>query len=198
MIVPLAFIAVICIGEWNHRDEPYAPRLLLSIYPIIRVWFLFSSINNPDSNYSLSGTLVHHLSATCFPALPYPLESTFMKNKLLFTSILLLVVSCFAIYSCGKSSGYNSGTTPPAPASNSVSIVNMSFSPSSLTVTAGTTVTWTNNDGMTHTTTSNDPGFDSGNMTAGTKFTHSFSTPGTYAYHCSIHSGMTGTITVKY
>jgi len=83
------------------------------------------------------------------------------------------------------------------PAANSVSIVNMSFSPATLTVTAGTNVTWTNNDGMTHTVTADDDSFDSGNITMGSKFSKVFPTAGTFSYHCTIHPTMKGTIVVK-
>jgi plastocyanin len=120
-----------------------------------------------------------------------------MKNKMLYFSMVFLVISSILIISCSKSSSYTSGTGNPPPAANSVSIVNMAFSPASLTVTAGTTVTWTNNDGMTHTVTANDNSFDSGNITTGSKFSKVFSTVGTYQYHCTIHSTMKGTIVVK-
>src|SRR5579864_8225308 len=112
-----------------------------------------------------------------------------MKHKLLYLNILVLLISAFAIVSCGKSSGYNSPTYN-TPVANTVSIVNMSFSPSSLTVTAGTTVTWTNNDTMTHTVTADDGSFDSGNITMGSKYSKLFSTAGTYTYHCTIHPNM--------
>ncbi|MGH7671351.1 MAG: cupredoxin domain-containing protein [Gemmatimonadales bacterium] len=71
------------------------------------------------------------------------------------------------------------------------------------TVSAPTTVTWRNGDGVTHTVT-NDPG--SGevfNLSLGNRglVTHTFNTPGTYTYHCTIHglpgSGMHGTIVVQ-
>jgi plastocyanin len=120
-----------------------------------------------------------------------------MKNNLFYPIVLLLMVSAIVLTSCGKSgSGYGSSNTPPA-SGNAVSMVNMSFSPANLTVTAGTTVTWTNNDAMNHTVTSNSGLFDSGNIAAGAKFSKQFSTAGSYPYHCTIHAGMTGTITVK-
>ena len=119
-----------------------------------------------------------------------------MKIKIFCNSILFLLISAFVIVSCGKSTSYNSGSANP-PAANSVSIVNMAFSPASLTATAGTTVTWTNNDGMTHTVTADDISFDSGNILMGNKFSKIFSTAGTFAYHCTIHPTMKGTIIVK-
>ena len=121
-----------------------------------------------------------------------------MKNKILYLNTLVLLVAAFVMVSCGKSSGYsNSNTTTPPPVSNSVSIVNMSFSPATLTVTVGTTVTWTNNDGITHTVTSDVTGFDSGDITMGSKYSKVFSVAGTYSYHCTIHPTMKGTIVVK-
>ena len=106
------------------------------------------------------------------------------------------MISAFAIISCSKNGGYNS-TMNTMPGANTVSIVNMSFSPASLTVTAGTTVIWTNNDMITHTVTADDASFDSGNITMGTKYSRLFSTAGTYTYHCTIHPNMKGTIVVK-
>ena len=121
-----------------------------------------------------------------------------MKNKLFYLSIGLLLISAFVV-SCGKSSSYSSGggnNNPPPPPANTVSIVGMSFSPASLTVKAGTTVTWTNNDNMTHTVTSDGGSFDSGDITVGSKYSKVFATTGSFAYHCSIHPTMKGTITV--
>jgi len=121
-----------------------------------------------------------------------------MKNRMIYFSILLLLISAIVIVSCGKSNSYNSGSNNyPAPATNSVSIVNMAFSPVTITVTAGSTITWTNNDNMTHTVTADDSSFDSGNITMGSKYSKTFSTAGTYTYHCTIHPNMKGTIIVK-
>jgi plastocyanin len=121
-----------------------------------------------------------------------------MKNKVFYRNIVLLLISAIAIISCGKSSGYgNNNTSTPPPVANAVSIVNMSFSPATLTVPVGTNVTWTNNDNMTHTVTSDASGFDSGDITMGSKYSRVFSVAGTYTYHCTIHPAMKGTIVVK-
>ncbi len=78
----------------------------------------------------------------------------------------------------------------------------LSFSPSSLTISAGTTVTWQNGSVTTHTVTS-DAGssltYNSGDVVGGATFSQTFNTAGTYNYHCTYHvaSGMTGTITVN-
>jgi plastocyanin len=73
----------------------------------------------------------------------------------------------------------------------------MTFTPATITVTAGTTVTWKNNDNMTHTVTANDDSYDSGNIGAGSSFSKTFSIAGTYPYHCSIHPSMTGKVVVN-
>lgn len=90
---------------------------------------------------------------------------------------------------------------PPAQqagsASASIAIADFSFGPQDVTVAAGGTVTWTNNGAVQHTATSDGSEFDSGNLGNKASFSHTFNTRGTYAYHCSIHSGMTGTITVQ-
>ena len=120
------------------------------------------------------------------------------KSKLLFG--LVVLTTTLAIFSCSKGgSSYSSSNNNPPPGSsgNAVSIVNMSFSPSTITVSAGTTITWTNNDAMTHTVTADDNSFNSGNIAPGSKFSKVFATAGSFTYHCSIHPGMKGTAVVN-
>src|ERR1700730_12418575 len=108
-------------------------------------------------------------------------------KKIIFSVLGLALVLSLIVISCSKNSGYNS---PSAASGNTVSIVNMSFAPATITVVAGTTITWTNNDNMGHTVTADDNSFDSGNIVVGGKFSKQFSTAGTYSYHCTIHPGM--------
>jgi YVTN family beta-propeller protein len=83
------------------------------------------------------------------------------------------------------------------PAQDSVSISNFAFSPKSLTVGAGQSVTFTNNDSVAHTTTTSSA-WDSGDIQPGASYRLSVpSTAGTYAFHCSIHPFMTGTLIVQ-
>ncbi len=70
------------------------------------------------------------------------------------------------------------------------------FSPASLTVSVGDTVTWLNTDSMTHTVTSDTGAFDSGLLSPGDRWSYTFTQAGTYAYHCTPHPQMTGTIVV--
>ena len=85
----------------------------------------------------------------------------------------------------------------PSGSANTINIKDSSFQPSSLEVPVGTKVEWHNQDGMQHTVTSDMQGlFDSGALNPGKKFDFTFNTPGSYSYHCNIHPGMQGTITV--
>ena len=70
------------------------------------------------------------------------------------------------------------------------------FSPANIQVTPGTEVTWVNDDAMVHTVTADDASFNSGNIAPGAIFRFVFQTLGTYNYHCEIHSGMRGTVSV--
>jgi len=84
-----------------------------------------------------------------------------------------------------------------AAAGQSATIQDFKFSPSTLTVPVGATVTWTNADSTQHTVTADDGSFDSGPPAPGASFSQVFTTAGTFTYHCNIHSNMTGTVTVQ-
>jgi len=71
------------------------------------------------------------------------------------------------------------------------------FEPANLNIPTGTTVTWTNHDGMAHTVFNTDKVFISEMLDTGEKYSFVFHKAGTYPYHCSIHSKMTGTVNVK-
>ena len=85
--------------------------------------------------------------------------------------------------------GGSSGTT--------VSIKDFSFDPAGLTAKVGQEVTWTNTGSAAHTVTFDAGGVDSGSLSAGSTFKHTFDTAGTFTYHCSIHSSMQATVTVS-
>lgn len=99
-----------------------------------------------------------------------------------------------AFWSCSKeTSDYSSGgNNDPF----KIFMRNSVFSNTSLRVTAGTTVTWVNNDTQVHTITANDGSFSSGDMAVNASFSYTFNAIGTYPYHCAYHSSMTGTIIV--
>jgi plastocyanin len=77
-----------------------------------------------------------------------------------------------------------------------VEIHSMSFQPAAVQVPVGTTVTWTNSDGINHTVTSDTGAFDSGTMPDGDTFSYTFDTVGSFPYHCAIHPGMRGSVVV--
>ena len=123
-----------------------------------------------------------------------------MKKYILGISFMIAVI-VVAIAACSKS---DSGSTPtptkpdpsaPAPDAT-VSISNFAFAPASVTIKAGGTVQWTNADSAPHTATDLNGAFDSGNLAQGGKFSFKFATPGTYTYHCLVHSMMTNATVV--
>jgi plastocyanin len=87
-------------------------------------------------------------------------------------------------------------SAPALAASHTVSIANFAFSPASVTIAVGDTVTWTNNDQTAHTSTADNGAWDSGPLQPGASFSHSFTAAGTFSYHCAIHPFMTATISV--
>ena len=78
-----------------------------------------------------------------------------------------------------------------------ISIKQMQFIPAAITVHAGDTVVWINNDDRDHSVVATDGSFKSGNISAGEKFEHLFSSAGTFAYKCGYHPRMKGTVTVQ-
>jgi plastocyanin len=91
----------------------------------------------------------------------------------------------------------DSNATPAASSADTISIKDSAFTPNNLEVAVGTTVTWINNDTTQHTVTSDTNLFDSGPIDPGNKFTYTFTQAGTFAFHCTIQTSMTGTITVQ-
>jgi len=88
-------------------------------------------------------------------------------------------------------------TTPARAEDTAVKIANFTFSPQQVTVKAGTTVVWTNEDDIPHTVTSSTQVFKSGALDSDQKFSFTFTTPGSYKYFCALHPHMTGTIVVE-
>ena len=78
-----------------------------------------------------------------------------------------------------------------------IRIIDNRFQRGSITVERGTVVKWVNRGANTHTSTSDTGVWDSDNLLPGESFRRRFRRTGTFAYHCNIHSDMTGTITVE-
>jgi plastocyanin len=89
------------------------------------------------------------------------------------------------------------GARALAPAQVRVSIDDMKFNPSSLEITVGDTVRWTNDDERDHTVNASDGSFKSGNLRSGEAFEHTFKKAGKFSYACSYHPRMKGTVNVK-
>ncbi|HEX2712074.1 MAG TPA: cupredoxin family copper-binding protein [Candidatus Acidoferrales bacterium] len=121
-----------------------------------------------------------------------------MRNLLTFSSVALAAVLLLIF-------GLSAATYPrPVVAqpkdpidSHQVAIDNFSFTPASLTVSAGTTVTWINRDDVPHTVVSTEKKFKSPVLDTDEQFSYKFTDPGTYEYYCSIHPKMTGTVVVQ-
>ena len=105
------------------------------------------------------------------------------------------LITAFAL-ACG---GGGSGAMGPGPGPNEVVIQGFAFDPTPRTVSAGTTVTWVNQDGVNHTSTggSGPETWNSGALATNGSFSHTFNAQGTYQYACTIHPGMRGTIVVN-
>lgn len=120
------------------------------------------------------------------------------------TKVALLLVVIAALTALAVLPACSSGSKPSTSGSTGgssssgaqVSISNFAFSPSSVTVKVGESVTWTNNDSPTHTVVG-DGGISSGDLVNGATYSKTFDTAGTFAYKCSIHPTMTGTVVVQ-
>ncbi len=129
-----------------------------------------------------------------------------MKNMITAnkTNLSVIVLTILMIsLSCSKSSNTymnpatNTTGGSSGPGANEVFIQGMAFVPATISVTAGTTVTWTNKDAIAHTVTSNTSLFNSGSLGSGKSFSFTFTKAGSYPYYCSIHPTMTATVSVQ-
>jgi len=125
------------------------------------------------------------------------------KSRVMISTAFLFAVLNI-LNSCSKSTDNTTPDSSPdtkgSPGVTEVSIQDMLFSPASISVTAGTTIKWTNKDGVPHTVTSNAGSaeiFNSGSLTNGATFTWKFNTAGTFNYHCALHAGMNATVVVN-
>jgi plastocyanin/FtsP/CotA-like multicopper oxidase with cupredoxin domain len=97
--------------------------------------------------------------------------------------------------------GAGSGTSPSSPAAgpttHQVQISSTGFSPGSITIKAGDSVNWTNQDSSAHSATADDHSWATPTLTTGKAFSRTFTTPGAIPYHCHIHHEMTAKIQVN-
>jgi plastocyanin len=114
--------------------------------------------------------------------------------KLIFTfAVLLALATAICVLHL---SPLHAIPADPAPHAE-VFIDNFSFSPATLTVQAGTSITWTNRDDIPHTVVAEDKSFKSKVLDTGEKFTFTPTQPGTYGYFCSIHPKMVAKLVVQ-
>ena len=98
--------------------------------------------------------------------------------------------------STGSGSSGTSGT-PVSIVSGASTLTTTAYSPNPLNVTVGTTVTWTNNDNTSHTSTANNGQWASPLIGPTGQFSTTFTSAGSFTYHCTIHPGMVGTVNVQ-
>lgn len=125
-----------------------------------------------------------------------------MRTRLMILSLTAFLAACgggsdsTAPAPTGGGGGGGGGTTPVA--TTAVDMKGFAFSPASIKVASGATVTWTNSDGVNHNVT-----FDgaavapSGNFSTGNKAMVMPTAAGVYTYKCTLHSGMNGSVTVQ-
>jgi len=113
--------------------------------------------------------------------------------------VLALGLLAFAHAATAADSAQQSANPDAKLGANVVQIANFSFSPQTLTVAAGTSVTWVNRDDEAHTVTSaaNPRLFNSPPLDTGDQFSFTFAAPGSYSYFCAIHPQMVGVVIVK-
>jgi plastocyanin len=115
-------------------------------------------------------------------------------------SLVALVAAAVLLAGCGggskKSSTSSTSSSGGGGGGTTVSMKNIKFAPTSLTVKVGQTVTWTNDDSIDHNVTASDGTFKSSNFGHGKTFSWKATKAGTFKYTCTIHPGMVGTLTV--
>ncbi len=114
------------------------------------------------------------------------------KHGCLTTVVLLGLLAGFAALA-----GKHAAAMPHSSMPQEIKIDNFSFTPATVTVALGTTVTWTNSDDVPHTVVSDDYTFKSKVLDTDEKFSYKFTKPGTYSYFCSVHPKMTAKIIVQ-
>jgi plastocyanin len=121
-----------------------------------------------------------------------------MRLKSLIVPAVAAVVVALVALVLAKHGGGSSSSRSSAIVTGKavVTIENYAFAPQSLTVRAGTRVSWANRDSTAHTATADQGSLDTGTINPGQSKTIEFARPGVYAYHCAFHAFMTGTIKV--
>jgi plastocyanin len=120
--------------------------------------------------------------------------------------LVICVLSVLSFSMCGDSNDMSPTSPSPPPDGNSV-VVNIAqgaefrsrdaFGTNPLNVSVGSTVVWQNSDGTSHDPTADGGAFNLPSIRSGGQGSFTFSSPGTFPYHCGIHPNMIGTIVVQ-
>jgi 3',5'-cyclic-AMP phosphodiesterase len=120
------------------------------------------------------------------------------KNLCIAGLVMPLMIAALLLFAgAARVNAVVEANDQPSAANAEVKIDNFSFGPDTLTVPAGTTVTWTNRDDIPHTVVSTEGVFKSKVRDTDEKFSYTFAKAGTYPYYCSVHPKMTGKIVVQ-
>jgi plastocyanin len=124
-----------------------------------------------------------------------------MGTRRVPTWLLVVIVPAVAVIAVVVTSfvseNQHGATTGSTKAPDSVVIKNFSYSPNSIAVKVGATITVANEDNTAHTFTADKGAFDTGELEGGRRDRVTVDAAGTYAYHCEIHPFMTGTVRVS-
>ena len=116
-------------------------------------------------------------------------------RRLPLLTAALALGAALVLAGCGGDEGGGGADAAPVTGVTQVTAKDNRFTPAAIQVPAGTTVTWAFKDGFVPHDVVAD-GFNSGKPRRKGTFAHTFDRPGTYAYRCSVHDGMTGRVVV--
>jgi plastocyanin len=107
--------------------------------------------------------------------------------------LTLAVILLAAAVGCSQSS---SPTAPTTPTNVNATIVAGGFAPNPINISVGSTVMWTNMDTAAHSVVSDSGAFSSGTIAPGGQYSYTFPAAGTFTYHDSFNTNMTGAVNV--
>ena len=124
--------------------------------------------------------------------------------SLRLAALLSMSIGFAACSGYSAPSGPSAAPTPAPPGSTTVTMAigastqtTTAFGANPLTISAGTTISWLNEDNTTHTSSADGQQWSSGNIPPGGRFNFAFSSAGRFTYRCQIHPNMVGTIVVQ-
>ncbi len=121
------------------------------------------------------------------------------RRSLLIGLVLIAATACSSSSESSTTTSTEATATSTTEAASRADIIidGFTFDPSTFTVSVGDTVTWENVQGVGHTTTADGGEWNSGSLSTGGTFSHTFETAGSFTYFCQIHPAMEGTIEVQ-